>query len=397
MSASNWSVPETEVLAAARDALDSEQPATLATIVDVQGSAYRRPGAKMVIPEDEGGIGSITAGCLEDEVRSLAGEVLSDGEPRIETFDLMGDDDVWGLGVGCNGVIDILLEPLTEDYLPVLSAIADRENISVCTILESDINGIQKRGRAYYDEERGFVQSADAWSDWIVEAVRGPAETLAARGTAETLTIENDKNGKNDENGTEETESVSVFIDGIAAPPELFVFGTGHDVGPVCELAKNADFHVTVVGFRGASATDERFPAADRILSTSPGRVREDLTFDENTYAVVMTHNFIDDRLTIDELLDTPIPYVGLMGPRERFEEMQEDFAEEDRTFSREELQKLYTPAGLDLGGDTPYQIAHSIVSELLVIKNDRTPSHLEAREGPIHERVEFDAPKAND
>jgi xanthine dehydrogenase accessory factor len=383
MSASNWSVPETEVLAAAREALTSERPAALATIIDVRGSAYRRPGAKMVIPEGGGGIGSITAGCLEDEVRSLAGEVLAEGEPRIETFDLMGDDDVWGLGVGCNGVIDILLEPLTEDYQSVLSAFESGTDIAVCTVLESDTDETQKGDRAHYTAEQEFTEISGTWPDWLANATREPADTLSSRGTAETVTIEN------------AGDSTTVFIDGIATPPELFVFGTGHDVGPVCELAKNTDFRVTVVGFRGASTTEERFPAADHILSTSPGRIHEDLTFDENTYAVVMTHNFIDDRLTIDALLDSPVSYVGLMGPRERFEEMQEDFAEEDRTFSEEELQKLYTPAGLDLGGDTPYQIAHSIVSELLVIKNDRTPRHLETREGPIHERVELSSSEA--
>jgi xanthine dehydrogenase accessory factor len=383
MSASNWSVPETEVLAAAREALTSGRPAALATIIDVRGSAYRRPGAKMVIPEGGGGIGSITAGCLEDEVRSLAGEVLAEGESRIETFDLMGDDDVWGLGVGCNGVIDILLEPLTEDYQPVLSAFESGTDIAVCTVLENDTDETQKGDRAHYTVEQEFTEVSGTWPDWLVNATREPADTLSSRGTAETVTIEN------------AGDSTTVFIDGIAAPPELFVFGTGHDVEPVCELAKNTDFRVTVVGFRGASTTEERFPAADRILSTSPGRIREDLTFDENTYAVVMTHNFIDDRLTIDALLDSAVSYVGLMGPRERFEEMQEDFAEEDRTFSEEELQKLYTPAGLDLGGDTPYQIAHSIVSELLVVKNDRTPRHLETREGPIHERVELSSSEA--
>lgn len=389
MNASNWSVPETEVLAAAREALASGRSAALATIIDVRGSAYRRPGAKMVVPEGEGGIGSITAGCLEDEVRSLAGEVLDEGRPRIETFDLMGDDDVWGLGVGCNGVIDILLEPLTEDYEPVLSAFESGTDIAVCTVLESDADGIQPGDRTHYAKEE-FTEVSGAWPDWLAKAVREPADTLASRGTAETVTIENSEDSETD-------ETTTVFIDGIATPPELFVFGTGHDVGPVCELAKNADFRVTVVGFRGASATEERFPAADRILSTSPGRVREDLTFDENTYAVVMTHNFIDDRLTIDTILDSPVSYVGLMGPRERFEEMQEDFSDEGRTFSKEELQKLYTPAGLDLGGDTPYQIAHSIVSELLVVKNDRTPRHLEAREGPIHERVELTSVETDD
>ncbi|MFT4946479.1 MAG: xanthine dehydrogenase accessory factor, partial [Natronomonas sp.] len=119
MTAGDWSVPETEVMDAVGDAIDDRR-AVLATVVDVVGNAYRRPGAKMVIAEEGDGIGSITAGCLEDEVLAIAEDVIAEGRPRVEQFDLTGDDDVWGLGVGCNGVIDILLEPLEDSYRPVV-------------------------------------------------------------------------------------------------------------------------------------------------------------------------------------------------------------------------------------------------------------------------------------
>lgn len=383
MTRSSWSVPETEVFAAAREALDTGQSAALVSVVDVRGSAYRPPGAKMVVPEDGGGIGSVTAGCLEEDVRTLAADVLAADEPRMETFDLMEDDDVWGLGVGCNGVIDVLIEPLTEEYRPVLSAFEAGENVAACTVLAGDNTDIQLGDRAYYDETE-FTRLSGAWPDWLTSALGEPADEIASRGGAETVTIGTDGDGT----------TATVFIDGITPPPELFVFGTGHDVAPVCELAKNVDFRVTVVGFRGASATEERFPAADRVLSTAPGRLRDELAFDENTYAVVMTHNFVDDRLTVEALLPTGVQYIGLMGPRERFEEMQTTVAEEGEEFPTEELHKLYTPVGLDLGGDTPYQIAHSIVSELLVVHNERTPRHLKTRDGRIHERLEIDTPE---
>lgn len=387
MTESTWSVPETEVFAAAHEALDTGRSAALATVVDVRGNAYRPPGAKMVIPEDGGGIGSVTAGCLEEDVRSLAADVLAADEPRVETFDLMGDDDVWGLGVGCNGVINVLIEPLSEEFRPILSAFKDGETIAACTVLETtgDDTAVQSGDRAYYDET-GSTRLSGEWPDWLTGALREPADSVTAHGAAETVTIEA---------GADGTKTATVFIDGITPPPELFVFGTGHDVAPVCELAKNVDFRVTVVGFRGASTNEERFPAADRVLSTSPGRLQDELTFDENTYAVVMTHNFVDDRLTVEALLPTAVQYIGLMGPRERFEEMQTTVAEEsqDEGLSAENLHKLYTPVGLDLGGGTPYQIAHSIVSELLVVHNDRTPRHLKTREGHIHERLEITTP----
>ncbi len=374
MSASEWSVPETEVLAAAAEMLESDREAVLATVIGVEGSAYRRPGAKMVLPEDGGGVGSITAGCLEDEVLALAQDVLASGTPRVETFDLTGDDDVWGLGVGCNGVITILLEPLDESYGPALDAHEAGNAIATCTVLDSEAPDVTAGGRAYYRE--GFEAQTGEWPDWLTDALEEAAAALAGEGKAETLDF----------------RGVSVFVDGLAPPPELYVFGTGHDVGPVVELAKKADFRVTVVGFRGANAKRDRFPKADDVVSTSPADVREALDLHEDAYAVLMTHNFIDDRLALDELVKSSLEYVGLMGPRKRFEEMQEDFAEEGRSFSDAELEKIYTPAGLDLGGGTPYQIAFSIVSEVLTVHNDRTPRHLKAREGPIHDRLELEA-----
>jgi len=163
-------------------------------------------------------------------------------------------------------------------------------------------------------------------------------------------------------------------------------------VGPVTELAAKNDFRVTVVGFRGAVDLAERFPAADRTLTTSPGTLTEDVDLGADTHAVVMTHNFVDDRLTVEALLDASVPYIGLMGPRERFDQMLDAFAEEGRTFDGDDLSALFTPVGLDLGGGSPYQIAHSIVAEVLAVANDRTPRHLKTREGPIHDRVDVDA-----
>jgi len=371
MTAGDWSVPETDVMDAIGAAID-DQRAVLATVVDVEGSAYRRPGAKMVIAEDGDGIGSITAGCLEDEVIDLAEEVLAAGRPHVERFDLVGEDDVWGLGVGCNGIIDILLEPLDEGYRPVVEAYEDGEDLAVLTVLEGgEASRRGDRTLARPDGDGSLDIDAPEWPDRLVEALAKPAGDLLATDTSDTLTVGHD--------GRE----VSVFVDAVSAPPDLVVFGSGHDVAPVASLASQVDFRVTVASFRGASATAERFPDADRVLSTSPAEIREAIEFDADTYAVVMTHNFIDDRIALSELLETPAEYVGLLGPRERFDELRED----GREFTAGELDRIYTPAGLDLGGETPFHIAQSIVAELTAVHFDREPRHLKEREGHIHER----------
>ncbi|OYR44487.1 MULTISPECIES: XdhC family protein [unclassified Halorubrum] len=402
MTASNWSVPETEVVQRVRDRLDADGTDVLATIVDVEGNAYRRPGAKMLLDDDGSGVGSITAGCIEDDLLAAAEAVRETGRPDRVTYDLMEDeDDVWGLGVGCNGVIDVLLEPLTETYRPAVEAFGAGRDVAVLTVLsaggeggEGGDGGAGAGGdgahadrdrlgeRAYYrpDEDRLTLPDGSPADGWPVEALAGPAADLAARGAADVVAVE-------DETGA----TVEVFVDGLAAPDDLVVFGTGHDVGPVVELGERNDFRVTVVGFRGGVDLDARFPDAHRTVTTSPAGLGDALDLDDRTHAVVMTHNFVDDRIAVEELLRSPAPYVGLMGPRERFEEMLEAYDDEGTTFGESELASLYTPVGLDLGGGTPYQIAHSIVGEVLAVSNDRTPRHLREREGHIHDRVDVE------
>lgn len=375
MTAGNWSVPETEVMDAIGGAID-ERRAVLATVVGVEGNAYRRPGAKMVIADEGDGVGSITAGCLEDEVLALAEDVIGDGRPRLETFDLTGDDDVWGLGVGCNGVIDILLEPLDSSYRPVVDAYESGRDIAVLTVLEGTSTDAEQGDRVYATPDgSGLSLSAPDWPDWLVDKLDGATAELLETDTSDTLGFDH------------QDETVTVFVDSVTAPPNLVIFGTGHDVAPVADLTSQVDFRVTVAGFRGATATEERFPEADRVVSTSPADVREALALDKNTYAVIMTHNFIDDRLTLEELLESPVAYIGLLGPRERFEEIRKECRAAGREFTEAELDRIYTPVGLDLGGGTPFHIAQSIAAELTAVRFERKPKHLTQREGHIHER----------
>jgi len=376
MDTNEWSLPETELFDRIRAALDAGEDAVLATVVDVEGSAYRRPGAKMLIRPD-GGAGSITAGCLEDEVRDLARDVLAADEARVETWDLTGDDDVWGMGVGCNGVITVLLEPLTDDYEPVVDARSRGTPVVVASVIGGDLPAAT-RGHLTDGAFEGDLP------EWVADAVRGDAQRSLADGGTDVVTLRRETAG----DGTIEVE---LFLEAVRPPPEAVVFGGGHDVRPVVELAKLVDFRVTVVTFRGGQVGDARAAGADEVISASPRDVADLREWDDDTYAVVMTHNFVDDRLTLDALLETPVPYIGMMGPRKRFAEMREAFAEEGRRFTDDELDRIYTPIGLDLGGDSPYRIAYSVVGELLAVANGRDAGHLVDREGPIHERLEAD------
>ena len=378
-----WNAPATAVMSAAREAVEGGTPAALATVVAVDGSAYRHPGAKMIVPEGGDGVGSITAGCLEDDVLRIAADVRESGGRRVETFDLRGDDDAWGLGVGCNGAITVLFERLDRSYEPAIDAFESGGHLAVLTVLESETPELTRGDRAYWDGEfrtaSGPTPEADPTSRWPVERLAEPAARAADAGRAETIEYEGRSGG------------ARLFVEGVSPPADLVVFGTGHDVAPVVELGRKANFRTTVVGFRGGEAVPSRFPEADEVVSTSPANVREVVDFDESTCAVVMTHNYVDDRIVLDELARAPVPYIGLMGPSERFEELVDDLEAEDRSLDRSDLDRIYAPVGLDLGGGGPYQIAQSIVSEVLAVLNGRAPRHLREKEGPIHERGDAD------
>ncbi len=376
MSTNEWSTPAHEVYDRIATALDEGGDAVLATVIDVEGSAYRRPGAKMLLWPDGGGVGSITAGCLEDEVRELAGDVIAEGVPRVETWDLTGEDDVWGLGVGCNGVITVLLEPIDESYRPAVDAYGAGDAIGVVTVV-SDEAALSVGQRTHYRPDGGFDPgAAGGLPAPVLEEIRDPTATLVADGASDSLTVDTADG------------SIEVFVDGLRPPPELVVFGSGHDVTPVVDLAKRADFRVTVVPFRGGRADSGDFSMADAVVSASPRDIPDLREWTADTLVVVMTHNFIDDRFAVEQLLETPVEYIGLMGPDKRFAEMCEDFENEDRPITADERERIFTPIGLDLGADTPYQIAFSIVAELLAVANERDPAHLSKRSGPIHDRV---------
>jgi len=370
-----WSVSETTLYRELRSRLAEDEPAVLATIVEVEGSAYRRPGAKMLISPETESLGAVTAGCLEDTVVDMALDVLDTGSPRTKTFDLM-DSEEWGLGLGCNGVIDILLEPVDQSLEPALTAIDARDSVTIVTVVESTDPEISVGDRMVLDHDGEPLPGPNHQRFTTELRSSIPQSASKLRGTGQTGSIEvSTSNG-----------SISVCIDSIEPTPRLLLFGTQNDVHPVSRVGHEASFEVLVASARGSQSTTEDFPFAHDVVVTHPTDIAE--YTDDRTYAILMSHNFIDDRLALETLLtESSVPYVGLMGPRERFREMREDLSEEGTTLTESQLERISTPVGLDLGGGEPGQIALSLVSEVLAVHNDRPGDRLRERNGPIHDR----------
>lgn len=283
-------------------AAERNEGAVLATVIGVDGSTYRGAGARMVVRADGSTVGAVSGGCLEADILARAAEVLAAGVPDIAHYDTRSSDDaVFGLGMGCRGVIDVRLEPLAGDTL--------------------------------------------------ARAIEELAE-LRARSAV-----------------------------------RLLVCGGGTDAIPVVRLAAAVGWLVTVVDHRPSFATAERFPEAERVIrldtSGTERALASALQLDEFVAAVVMAHAAAHDRARLHELLGVEgVRYLGVLGPRRRTLELLEGTTAAD---AGELPPQVYAPVGLDLGAETPEEIALSIVSECAAVLAGRTPRSLRERGGPIH------------
>ena len=312
--------------------------AALATVVRIEGSSYRRPGAKFLIEEDGETLGGVSGGCLEADVRDVGLRVIQTAVPRLLHYDTGADDrTVWGLGLGCNGSVDIFVQPATEP-------------VTLETLLE-----IRNR----LDGTSGFAIVTTIDGDhcrmWIAD--------LPERDTRSRV---------------ESRDSRTVFTEVLAPPPDLIVCGAGDDSRPLVTYASEAGFAVTVVDHREALLSPSRFPAAKYRLCLRADGGAGTLTAGPRTLVVIKTHSFVHDRDWLKIFLDTPASYIGLLGPRTRADEL---LALLDETAN----DRVFAPVGLNLGADGPEQIAISIVSELLAVLARQQPGHLREKRLAIH------------
>jgi len=369
-----WSVTDRSLHDTLYSLREANATAAVATVVDVEGSAYRRPGAKLVAPASGDAIGAITAGCLEGPVADLAADARESGSMIVETFDLM-DDDEWGLGLGCNGVIDILVEPLDDSFDPLLAALNNRESAAVVTVTDSTVPDTPVGSRTVITDDGPQTGTDRAGlPDDVLTEIQDTIASARESGSSTVLTVEYEGN------------ELQLFVDGIKPAPDLLLFGAQNDVHAVARFGSDAGFRVTVASPRGARAARDQYPHAHRVQSTHPTDVPAIVEDDENTYAVLLSHNLVDDRLALESLLEeTDVPYIGLMGPNKRFETLQAEAAEEGKTFTQAELNRVATPVGLDLGDGSPVGIAISIISEVMAVANGRSGGQLSDRSEPIH------------
>lgn len=346
---------EAQALVEAFDAANLRgERCALATVVSVEGSSYRRPGARMLVREGGTSTGTISAGCLESDVVEHAKRVMETGEARLVEYDTAptSDEMAWGLGLGCGGIVRVLVEPLAAGSLYVEALRRSQvAPISVATLYECTPGA-----RLVLDEE-GNV-SHEKLSDEMAARLESEVRAPSRGGMA----------------------SIKVFIETLLPPVPLVVFGAGNDALPIVELARGLGWRTEVVDPQARPASRSRFAMADRITLSRPEDVGRHVTITPRTMTLLMSHNYAHDVAMLRFLLASPARYIGVMGPRQRTERMLWELEA-----SKVDLARLHSPAGLDIGANGPAEIALSIVAEMRAVLEGRRGGMLRERQGSIH------------
>jgi xanthine dehydrogenase accessory factor len=369
-----------DILEGLREARANGEGAALASVVRVRGSAYRREGARMLIREDGSHVCMLSGGCLEPEVVMGAKFVIEDRKPSLTGYDLT-EDITWGLGIGCGGSVDIYVEPVLEEdrLLTAWLGLLERAELGVlATILPATVTGVPSAGlgRLLIREDGSTLGDLELeLQPKILEAAREMMRALYPR--AETKRFKR-----------ADGSSVDVFLDASAPAPELVIFGAGHDAIPLSTRAVDLGWIVKVVDSRARFLHPERFPGAN-LITAEPSELEVHISLGPRSFVMVMNHHLERDRICLWFALESATPYIGVLGPRKRFLEALNDLQKAGFEPDAPQLEKVRNPVGLDIGAESPSEVALSIMSELIAVRRGFAGGILNGRAGRIHDPLE--------
>jgi xanthine dehydrogenase accessory factor len=332
----------------------TREEAVLATVVRTQGSSYRLPGARLLLTRSGLRAGSVSGGCLEDDLVKRAWWFTENG-PMIRRYDTTPDGDIAPeYGLGCNGIIHVLLERIQPGAALVLNLLREaRAHRKPATVAHS-IRPADSAGLHLTVDTAGHREH-NVGSPAILDLLSKALDEGIAR-------------------------SDEVFIETLVPATRLLIFGAGDDAISMAGLAKHFGWEVCIYDGRSHYARPERFPFADSVTVRTAGMASA-LGFDPWTAAVVMSHSYSQDLQVFQELAPHPLTYLGLLGPRKRTEQMLSEAGLEDRVIKAQ----LFSPMGLDLGAEGSEQVALAVVAEIQAVMNGREGGLLRQKQGPIH------------
>jgi xanthine dehydrogenase accessory factor len=361
-----------DVLPALLSAYERGDSAAMATVVRTWRSAPRPAGASMVVTASGEAVGSVSGGCVEGALYELGQEVLTSGEPAFETYGV-SDDDAFAVGLTCGGILEVFVElvsPTTWPELPgVARSIADEVPVAVATV----VRGPGRVGRHLVVRTEGV--EGGLGSQRLDDTVAADVLGLLESGTTGFLHYGPD--------GERLGDGLEVFVASFAPAPRMYVFGAIDFSAALCRVGKLLGFRVSVVDAREVFATRKRFPDADEVVVDWPHRWLSSQPVDQRTAICVLTHDPKFDVPALQVAVTTPAAYIGAMGSRRTHEDRLVRLREAG--VSEQELTRIHSPIGLDLGARTPEETAVSIAAEIIQTRWGGSGTSLTRSSGPIH------------
>ena len=366
------------ILQAFDEAQKQGRQTALATVVHVEGSSYRRPGARMLITDDGRLTGAISGGCLEGDALRKAMLVMAQQKPMLVKYDTMDDDDAtMGVGLGCNGIIYILIEPVDtgNDTNPIQllkTIVRQRQNAVVVTLFSMGQKSGPQPGTCMLLLDDVVIGGNVA--DLGAAMENDAKAALHARASS----VNNYVLGAN---------TFTAFIEYVQPAISLVIIGAGNDVVPLAEMAAIIGWEVNVFDGRTNYATPARFPSAQKVAVVKPAQVLLHVSIDVQTVFLLMTHNYNYDMAVLQQLTGKNIAYIGVLGPKKKLQKMLAELEEKGDGIPAEILLVLHGPVGLDIGAETPEEIALSIIAEIKAVFAGRDGRPLKEKLEMIHPR----------
>jgi xanthine dehydrogenase accessory factor len=362
-----------DIVVASQKAQRLGKKAALATVVHVEGSSYRRPGARMLVTDDGQLTGAISGGCLEGDALRKALLCIHQQQNKIITYNSLDEEDdlKFGAQLGCNGIAHILFEPIIpeKEFNPIHlleQVIKNREHALIATLYS--LSGKLQPGTSLL-YKKNLTQSTlpSLLQLNIMRDIR-----MAFHNQFSTPRIY-------EYDGLQ----LNAFLEFIPPVPSLIIAGAGNDAIPLAELTAWLGWRTTVIDGRPTHATVKRFPKADQIIIGKPSELQ--LEIDPQTFFVLMTHNYNYDFAMLKELLKFNCRYIGILGPKTKLNRMITELKVAGIILNKKQLDTIHSPVGLDIDAETADEIAISIVAEIKAVMSGTKGFYLKEKKFSIH------------
>lgn len=369
----------TDIIIAYENACAAGKKAALATVVHVEGSSYRRPGARMLVTEDGMLTGAISGGCLEGDALRKALLAINEQKNKLVTYDTSDEDDArFGVQLGCNGIVHILFEPILKDIpenqIQLLKHIATQRDSAVLISLFSLENKAQQPGLCMLQiANRSWVNAAADLSSALLTDLHNQSKQVLSQGKSMT---------KQYADG-----DLNAYVELLQPPISLIICGAGNDAIPLVQAANLIGFSTTVIDGRQSHANIQRFPTVNTVIVAKGDQAAAQVITDERTAWVLMTHNYNYDMQVLEQLFKTDCRYIGILGPKTKLYRMFDDMASNGVQLTEEIQRKIFSPVGVDIGAETAEEIAISIIAEIKAVFNASSGQFLRDKQGAIHNR----------